>query len=137
VDREQQFLLPQNMMDWLPRDHFARFVIELVDVLDTSSFLAAYRADGRGRRGVPPEMMAVLLMYAYCDGERSSRRIEERCQTDIAYRYITGGREPDHCTIARFHDRHGYSGSARSRRVCAAAGDAFRHRAGRAVAASR
>jgi transposase len=106
VDREQQFLLPQNMMDWLPRDHFARFVIELVGALDTSSFLAAYRADGRGGAAYHPEMMAVLLMYAYCDGERSSRRIEERCQTDIAYRYITGGWEPDHCTIARFRDRH-------------------------------
>ena len=55
VDRTQQFLLPQNMMDWLPLDHFARFVVELVEALDTGSFLAAYRADGRGRDGVSPD----------------------------------------------------------------------------------
>jgi len=106
VDREQQFLLPQNMMDWLPLDHFARFVVELVGALDTAPFLAAYRSDGRGGAAYHPTMMTTLLVYAYCDGERSSRRIEERCQTDIAYRYITGGLTPDHCTISRFRDRH-------------------------------
>jgi transposase len=106
VDREQQFLLPQNMMDWLPLDHFARFVIELVGALDTSAFLAAYRSDGRGGAAFHPTMMTTLLVYAYCDGERSSRRIAERCQTDIAYRYVTGGLTPDHCTISRFRDRH-------------------------------
>ena len=106
VDRTQQFLLPQNMMDWLPRDHFACFVTELVEELDTSPFLTAYRADGRGGTAYDPAMMATLLMYAYCDGERSSRRIEEHCRTDVAYRYITGGMVPDHSTIARFRDRH-------------------------------
>jgi transposase len=106
VDRTQQFMLPVSMVDWLPQDHFARFVVELVDALDTSPFLAAYRADGRGGTAYDPTMMATLLMYAYCDGERSSRRIEEHCRTDIAYRYIAGGVTPDHSTIARFRDRH-------------------------------
>ena len=119
VDRYQRFLLPVDMTEWLPRDHFAHFLIELVEELDTTPFLAAYRTDGRGGAAHHPAMMATLLMYAYCDGERSSRRIEEHCRTDIAYRYITGGLVPDQhpghrfasgpgprSTIARFRDRH-------------------------------
>jgi transposase len=106
VDREQQFLLPVDMTEWLPRDHITHFLIELVDTWDTTPFLVAYRADGRGGAAYHPAMMATLLIYAYCDGERSSRRIEEHCRTDIAYRYITGGLVPDHATIARFRDRH-------------------------------
>lgn len=106
VDRTQRFMLPVDMMDWLPVDHFARFVVELVETLNTHAFLHAYRADGRGGAAYHPTMMATLLIYAYCDGERSTRRIEERCRTDIAYRYITGGATPDHSTIARFRDRH-------------------------------
>jgi transposase len=106
VNRNQRFLLPVDMAEWLPRDHFAHFLIELVEAMDTSVFLSAYRADGRGGAAHHPTMMATLLIYAYCDGERSSRRIEERCRTDVAYRYITGGLVPDHSTIARFRDRH-------------------------------
>src|SRR4030095_4817852 len=88
VDRDQQFLLPVDMKEWLPRDHFAHFLIELVGELDTTPFLSAYRTDGRGGAAHHPAMMATLLMYAYCDGERSSRRVEERCRTDVAYRYL-------------------------------------------------
>lgn len=106
VDRDQRFLLPVDMADWLPRDHFGRFLVELVEALDTSPFLSAYRTDGRGAAAHHPTMMATLLIYAYCDGERSSRRIEERCRTDVAYRYLTGGLVPDHSTVARFRDRH-------------------------------
>ncbi|SBW24801.1 hypothetical protein FDG2_4301 [Candidatus Protofrankia californiensis] len=106
VDRGQRFLLPVDMKERLPRDHFADFLVELVEAMDTSAFLAAYRADGRGGAAHHPAMMATLLIYAYCDGERSSRRIEEHCRTDVAYRYLTGGLVPDHSTIARFRDRH-------------------------------
>jgi transposase len=106
VDRDQQFLLPVDMKEWLSRDHFVYFLVEVVDELDITPFLVAYRADGRGGAAYHPAMMVTLLMYAYCDGERSSRRIEEHCRTDIAYRYITGGLLPDHATIARFRDRH-------------------------------
>lgn len=106
VDRARQFLLPENMMDWLGADHFARFMVELVEELDTAPFLALYRADGLGGKAYDPAMMVTLLMYAYCDGERSVRRIEEHCRTDIAYRYITGGLLPDYSTISRFRDRH-------------------------------
>ena len=106
VERDQEFLLPTNMADWLPRDHFVYFLIDLVDQLDLTEFLTAYRPDGRGGAAYHPAMMVTLFAYAYCDGERSSRRIEEHCRTDIAYRVITGGRVPDHSTISRFRDRH-------------------------------
>ena len=94
------------MGEWLNRDHFVYFLIELVEQLDLSGFLKAYRSDGKGGAAYHPAMMLALLFYAYCDGERSSRRIEEHCRTDFAYRIITGGLVPDHTTIARFRDRH-------------------------------
>jgi transposase len=106
VDREQKFLLPVDMGDWLSRDHFVYFLIELAGLLDLSGFLKEYRSDGKGGAAYHPRMMLTLLLYAYCDGERSTRRIEERCRTDIAYRIATGGHMPDHTTIARFRDRH-------------------------------
>jgi transposase len=106
VDRNQRFLLPVDMADWLNRDHFAYFVIELVEQLDLAPFLSSYRADGKGGAAYDPAAMVTLLAYAYCDGERSSRRIEEHCRTDIAYRVVMGGLTPDHTTISRFRDRH-------------------------------
>ncbi len=106
VNRDQEFILPVNMADWLPRDHFVYFVIDLVGQLDLTEFLAGYRPDGKGGAAYDPAMMVTLFAYAYCDGERSSRRIEEHCRTDIAYRIITGGLVPDHSTIARFRERH-------------------------------
>ena len=80
VKRDEEFLLPTNMRDWLPRDHFVYFVIELVEQLDSGELLKAYRSDGKGGVAYHPVMMATLLFYAYCDGERSSRRIEEHCR---------------------------------------------------------
>lgn len=106
VDRDQKFLLPPDMMEWLPKDHFVYFLVELVEALDLSPFLAKYRTDGKGGAAYDPTMTATLLVYAYCDGERSSRRIEERCRTDVVYRFLTGGLVPDHSTIARFRERH-------------------------------
>ena len=106
VDRNQRFLLPVDMADWLSRDHFVYFVIELVEQLDLSAFRSAYRPDGKGGAAYDPAAMVTLLAYAYCDGERSSRRIAEHCRTDIAYRLVMGGLLPDHSTISRFRDRH-------------------------------
>ena len=106
VNREQQFLLPENMTDWLPGDHLAWFVIDLVETLDLRLFLARYRADGWGAAAFHPRVMLALLVYSYCDGERSSRRIEDRCRTDAAYRVLVAGQIPDHTTIARFRAQH-------------------------------
>lgn len=105
-DRDQELLLPPSMREWLAEDHLAWFVIDAVEQIDLSGFLADYRADGWGRAADDPQMMLALLIYAYAKGERSSRRIERRCAEDVAYRVICAGAMPDHATIARFRARH-------------------------------
>src|ERR1051326_9244473 len=70
-----------------------------------ASSASRYRADGHGRAAFDPEMMVALLLYGYCQGERSSRVIEKRCVRDVGYRVITGGLHPDHASIARFRAR--------------------------------
>jgi transposase len=105
-DREQEFLLPPSLREWLPEDHLAWFVIDAVAAMDLAAFVAAYRVDGSGRPAHDPAMMVALLLYAYAIGERSSRRIERRCVEDVATRVICANRAPDHTTIARFRQRH-------------------------------
>jgi transposase len=105
-DRDQVFLLPPSVDDWLPADHFARFVIAVVEEMDLAAFYAEYRADGHGRPAHDPAMMVALLVYAYARGQRSSRVIERACIEDIAVRVIAANRRPDHTTIARFRQRH-------------------------------
>jgi transposase len=106
ADRDQQFLLPPDMRDWLPDDHLAWLVIDSVAQFDLGPFRRSYRDDGSGRPAFDPALMVALLLYGYCQGERSSRQIERRCATDVAYRVIAGGYRPDHATIARFRVRH-------------------------------
>src|SRR5690349_12426935 len=105
-DREQELLLPPSLREWLPEDHFAWFVIDVVDGLDLTAFTAVYRSDGWGRAVHDPAMMVALIIYAYAIGERSSRRVERRCREDVAFRVITANQAPDHATIARFRVRH-------------------------------
>ncbi len=104
--RDQPLLLPVDMREWLPEDDLVFIVLDAVAALDLGEFCRRYRADGHGRAAFGPEMMVALLLYGYCQGERSSRVIEKRCVRDVAYRVITGGLHPDHATIARFRARH-------------------------------
>jgi transposase len=104
--REQGFLLPPDVRDWLQPDHLAWFVIDAVEGMDLSAFYGAYRADGHGRAAYEPLMMVTLILYSFSSDVRSSRRIECHCRQDVAYRVITGNLVPDHATIARFIDRH-------------------------------
>jgi transposase len=99
-------LLPADMREWLPEDDLVFIVLDAVATLDLSEFRRRYRADGHGRAAFDPEMMVALLLYGYCQGERSSRVIERRCVRDVGYRVIAGGLHPDHATIARFRARH-------------------------------
>jgi len=99
-------LLPPDMAEWLPAGHLARFVIETVDALDLSGVYGYYRWDGRGRPAHDPGMMVALVLYAYAVGVTSSRAIERRCVEDVAFRFISADRQPDHATIARFLVRH-------------------------------
>ncbi len=105
-DRGQAFLLPPSLDEWLPGDHFARFVIAAVEAMDLAAFYAGYRADGFGRPAHDPSMMVALMVYAYARGQRSSRVIERGCIENIAFRVIAANRAPDHCTVARFRQRH-------------------------------
>ncbi|MGH2450954.1 MAG: transposase [Candidatus Limnocylindria bacterium] len=105
--REQAFLLPPDMREWLPADHLVWVVCEAVNRLDFSAFEREYREDGQGRPAYDPRLMATLLLYAYAVGERSSRAIERRCREDVGFRVAACGLQPDHVTIARFRRRHG------------------------------
>ncbi len=106
VDRDQQFLLPPDVRDWLPEGHLAWFVIDVVERVDTSGLHARHPNDGVGRRAYDPDMLLALLIYAYCTGQRSSRQIERLCVVDVAYRVICSNHVPDHTTIARFRQAH-------------------------------
>src|SRR4051812_48716407 len=106
ADREQAFLLPPDVREWLPEGHFAWFVIDAVERMEIAAFYAAYRADGHGRAAFEPGMMVALLLYAYARGIRSLRTIERACEEDVAFRVIAAHQVPDHTTIARFRQRH-------------------------------
>ena len=105
-DRDQAFLMPPSLREWLPGDALVWCVLDAVAELDLSGFLVAYRADGHGRPAFDPGMMVALVLYSYAVGERSSRGIERRCQWDVAFRVVTANQQPDHATIARFRARH-------------------------------
>jgi transposase len=106
VDRDQLWLMPPSVADWLPEDHLAFFVLDVVAELDLAEFYAELREDGRGGVSYDPAMMLAVLIYAYCVGERSSRRIERRLLEDVAFRVVAANQCPDHATLARFRARH-------------------------------
>jgi transposase len=105
-DRDQSFLLPPSLDDWLPQDHTARFVAEVVDeLLDLSVIYDSY-VEASGAPPYDPTMMLKLLFYAYSTGVTSSREMERRCHLDVAFRWLSGNSVPDYRSIARFRRRH-------------------------------
>jgi transposase len=105
-DREQSFLLPPDVREWLPEGHLAWFLLDAVEEMDLSAFYGSYRQDGHGRAAYEPSMMVAVLLYAYARGERSSRAIERACEEDVAFRVLAANQRPDHATLARFMERH-------------------------------
>jgi transposase len=103
---EQDLLLPPSLRDWLPEDHLAYFVSDLVDHLDLSAITAGYEDEERGYPPYHPVMLTKVLLYAYCVGVFSSRRIQRRLIEDVAFRVLAAGNEPDFRTIADFRKRH-------------------------------
>lgn len=104
---EQSFLLPPSPMDWLPEGHLAYFLLDVVGELDLRAIEAAIHAkDARGERPYSPQMMTALLIYAYCTGVFSSRRIERATEEDVAFRVIAGGAHPHWTTINAFRLEH-------------------------------
>ena len=105
-ERELLYLLPPALQDWLPKGDLTWFLLDAVAQMNLTAITRTYRADGWGPAAYEPAMMVALLLYAYCLGERSSRRIERLCQRDVAFRVITANQGPDHTTIARFRQTH-------------------------------
>ena len=106
-DLNQSLLMPLSLHDWLPENHLARFVADLVETLDLSAFYRSYEAkDGRGQAAYSPVLMVRLLVYGYCTGVVSSRQIEKRTHEDVAFRYLSADTHPDHSTFNEFRKRH-------------------------------
>ena len=104
---EQTLLLPPSPVEWLPEHHLVFFLLDLASELDLSAIYAVYEArDPRGVKAYDPRMMVLLLLYAYCVGIPSSRRIERACWEDAAFRVLTGNQQPDHSRISDFRLVH-------------------------------
>ncbi len=103
-DRRQGFLLPPSPSDWLPEGHLAWFVIEAVEQLDIDDLLDKYRVSGKGELAYPPRVMLSLLIYSYCTGTFSSRKIAAQIEDSLAFRVIASGLTPSHRTICRFRE---------------------------------
>jgi len=103
VDRDTAYLMPPSVQEWLPENHLARFVVEIVEQIDLAKLTKAY--GGRGSDAFHPAMMVALLFYGYATGVFSSRKLERETYESIAFRYVAANRHPDHDTIANFRKR--------------------------------
>jgi len=103
---DQQLLLPPDLRAWLPEGDLALFISDVVDELDLSAIYHAYESEGRGQPPYHPIMMVKLLLYAYCIGLPSSRRIEAATYRDVAFRVLAADQHPDHDSLAEFRKRH-------------------------------
>jgi transposase len=103
---EQDFVLPPSLRDWLPEDHLAYFVSDVVDELDLSAVESIYEKEERGQPPYHPRMMTKILLYGYCVGVFSSRRIERKLTEDVGFRILAAGNEPDFRTISDFRKQH-------------------------------
>ena len=105
-DPHQQLLLPQALQEWLPEDHLAYFISDVVDQLDLSEITDRYERERRGGPPYNPRMMVKVLLYAYCVGVPSSRRMARRLHEDIAFRVLAANNTPDFRTISDFRKDH-------------------------------
>src|SRR5713101_78625 len=102
----QDFLLPPSLGDWLPEDHLAYFVSDVVEQLDLSAIESVYEEEERGQPPYHPRMMTKILLYGYCVGVFSSRRIQKKLREDVGFRVLAAGNEPDFRTISYFRKLH-------------------------------
>ena len=105
-DPEQQLLLPAALQEWLPPDHLAYFISDVVDQLDLSAITSLYEREERGGPPYHPRMMVKVLLYGYCTGVASSRRIARRLREDIAFRVLAANNNPDFRTVSDFRKDH-------------------------------
>ncbi len=105
-DREQGYLMPPSVRDWLEEDHLAWFVVDAVGQMDLGEFYAGYRTDGWGAAAYDPGMMVAVLLYAYCQGIRGSRRIAQALEENVGFRVVAANQQPDFRTVCRFRAEH-------------------------------
>jgi transposase len=106
-DMNQRLLLPPDLREWLRPDHLALYISDVVESLDLSGILKVYEAgDGRGRPPYHPALMVKLLIYGYCTGKMSSRKLEQATHDDVPFRVLSCNQQPDHDSIAGFRKRH-------------------------------
>jgi len=103
---EQQYLMPPNLEEWLPEDHLARFLRDVFEAVDLSEIYEEYEKSDRGYPPYEPGMMTRVLVYGYCVGTASSRKIQRKLVEDVAFRYLAAGNQPDFRTISDFRKRH-------------------------------
>lgn len=103
---DQKLLLPPDLREWLPEGHLVYFLLDVVDELDLSEIYTSYDGSQGGRPGFDPRMMVGLLLYAYCVGLTSSRKIEKATYESVPFRVMAADQHPDHDTIAEFRRRH-------------------------------
>jgi len=103
---DQDLLLPPSLREWLAEEHLVYFVSDVVDELDLSAIHAVYGEEKRGQPPYDPRLMTKLLVYGYCTGVFSSRRIQKRLQEDIPFKVLAAGNEPDFRTISDFRKLH-------------------------------
>ena len=103
---EQDLLLPPSLRDWLPGNHLAHFVADVVDQLDLSAIESVYEKEERGQPPYHPRMMTKILLYGYCVGVFSSRQMQRKLVEDIGFRMLAAGNEPDFRTISDFRKLH-------------------------------
>lgn len=106
LDREQGYLMPPSLREWLAEEDLAWFILDAVGQMDLAEFYAVYRNDGWGAAAYAPAMMVGVLLYAYCQGIRSSRKIDRALERDVGFRVVAANQRPDFRTICRFRSEH-------------------------------
>ena len=103
---DQLFLMPPSLTEWLPEGHLVYFIREILDTIDLSPITRVYEDEDRGYPPYHPKMMTGILLYGYCSGVTSSRKLARHCQEDVAFRVLAANNQPDHRTICEFRRIH-------------------------------
>jgi transposase len=105
-DPKQPYLLPPNPSDWLPSGHLAYFIRDTFEVINLNKFYEKYEGDGRRNQPYHPRMLIQVLVYGYCTGVFSSRKIAKKIEEDVAFRVLAGDNRPHHTTLCKFREAH-------------------------------
>src|SRR3989338_8748068 len=103
---DQMFLMPPSLTDWLPAGHMVYFIREILDTIDLAPITSVYEDEERGHPPYNPKMMTGILLYGYCNGITSSRKLARHTQEDVAFRVLAANNQPDHRTISDFRKIH-------------------------------